>query len=132
MKNISNIFNCKPMDEMETHIFLRSKSYAQFFTMATLIIWVLYDIIHAAMSYDYKSNILPCLIILGSYCIESISRQILTKHATQDDEEYVKEQKDKRPEQLLTTTLLLVLVAAIAVFAAAILRYVFFVAGVLK
>ena len=47
-------------------------------------------------------------------------------------EEYVKEQKDKRPEQLLTTTLLLVLVAAIAVFAAAILRYVFFVAGVLK
>ncbi|MBQ7918562.1 MAG: hypothetical protein IJ324_01290 [Lachnospiraceae bacterium] len=132
MGKFLKILSCKPMDEMETHISLRSKSYAQLFTMAALIIWVLYDLIQAAMSYDYEGNFLPWLIILGSICIEDISKHILTKRATADDEEYVAEQKAKRPEQLIAGIVLIVLTAAVSVFLASAFRYLFFQAGILK
>ena len=132
MRKFLKIFGLLPMDEMEMHISLRSKSYAQLFTMAALFIWMIYDLIQAAMSYDYEGNILPWLIILGSLCIEDISKRSLTKRATADDEEYVAEQKAKRPEQLVIGIVLIVLTAAIAVVLAGALRYFFFQAGTLK
>ncbi len=132
MGKFLKIFGLQTADEMEMQITLRAKSHAQLFTMATLIIWVLYDIFQAAMRYDYEGNTLPPLIILGSICIEDISRRILTKRATADDEEYVAEQKAKRPAQLVTEIVLIFLVVAIAIFFAGAFRYLFFRAGVLK
>lgn len=132
MRKIYHMFCNKPMDEMETQISLQSKSYAQFFTMAILTIWVLYDLIRSAMSYDYKGSLLPCFIILGSYGIEGISKHFLTKQVTSDDEEYVREQKAKQPEQLTIGIAGLVLTIIVAVTIAALLRYIFFLTGVLK
>lgn len=132
MRKFFKIFNVQPIDEMEMQISLKSKRYAQFFTMTSLMLWVIYDLIQAAMSYDYEGNTLVPLIILGSICIEDISKRILTKRATADDEEYVAEQKAKRPAQLAGEITLLVLIAAVGVFLAGALRYTFFRAGILK
>ena len=132
MRNFLKTFGVSPIDEMEMHISLKAKSYAQLFTMAALIIWVIYDIIQAAMNYEYQGNTLPPLIILGSICIEDISKRLLTKRATSDDEEYVAEQKAKRPAQLAGELSLIILIAAVAVFLTGILRYIFFRAGILK
>lgn len=120
------------MDEMEMHISLRSKSYAQLFTQTALLIWVIIDLIQAAASYDYQGNILPWLLFLGSICVEDISRRILTGRATADDEEYVAEQKAKRPGQLTLGIVIIVLAAVVAVLLAGILRYTLFQAGVLQ
>ncbi len=132
MKRLMKALGFQPMDEMEMHISLRSKSYAQLFTQTALLAWVIIDLIQAAASYDYQGNILPWLLFLGSICVEDISRRILTGRATADDEEYVAEQKAKRPGRLALGIVIIVLAAVVAVLLAGVLRYTLFQAGILQ
>lgn len=119
-------------DEMEMLISLKSKSYAWLFTMTVLFIWVVIEILRAAMNYDYQGSMIPWLLFVGSLLIEDFSKGIMKKNATCDDEDYVAEEKAKRPRQTVISIVLFIITAGIAVFIAGALRYIFFQAGVLK
>lgn len=119
-------------DEMEMQISLKSKSYAWLFTMTALFIWVVIELLQAAMNYDYQGSMLPWLLFLGSLLTEDFSKRIMKKQATCDDEDYVAEEKAKRPRQTAISIVLVIVSACVAVFLAAALRYIFFQAGVLK
>lgn len=132
MKKLFKSLGLHHEDEMEMQISLKSKSYAWLFTMTALFIWVVVEILQAAMNYDYQGSMLPWLLFLGSLLVEDSSRRTLKKRATCDDEDYVAEEKAKRPRQAAISIVLVIVCACVAVFLAAALRYIFFRAGVLK
>ncbi len=113
------------MGEMETHISLTAKSYAQIFTISALSVWVIYDLIQAAIHNNSDGNILPWLILVGTFCTEDIAKRIMTKEATQDDEEYRAEQQADRPRRIILGVVVVIASAVAAVFIASALHYAF-------
>lgn len=132
MKKLFSRLGFRKMDEMELAITLKSKNYAQLFTMTALAAWIIYDIIMSAADYDYQVNPLPLLILLISLAIESWSRIILNHRATAGDEEYEATKKRRMALGLIETIAAVVLIGVAAILIAAALRWGFFKAGVLS
>lgn len=113
MKHLFSKFSFHKMDEMEIEITLKAKSYAQLFTMLSLFLWAVYEIIRTVLQEDYQGTWIPWMILLISLCIESLSKQILQNSAIADDDEY--ETTRKQQLSVFRITRILMAMAALLV-----------------
>ena len=97
----------KKLDEMERNLQLRSEEWGYKTVLLALCIWTVFNI-YQAVENGTELNMLPCLILCLSVCVQGFTQIVMKRNMIAGDED------DKEPNRLLQTVVAgIVLVAVI-------------------
>ena len=86
MRKLFNRLSFHKPDEMERHIIFKAQRNSYFFLILALLIWSFYES-YKVYAYHTTLNLLPCMLLIMSLVIQSLSQLIMTRNAVKDDED---------------------------------------------
>jgi hypothetical protein len=95
----------KKMDEMDRSIQLRSEEWGYKTVLLALCVWTMVNMYQALVN-GAKLEMLPCLILCLTICVQGFSQAVIKQKMIAGDEEY------REPNKLVQT-----IIAAIAIVA---------------
>ena len=85
MKRFLKRLGFHSLDEMEQAILFRAQRNAYIFLVISVLVWSLYES-YKVYVYHNRLNLFPCLLLVMTMAIQSLSQFIITRNAVKDDE----------------------------------------------
>ena len=96
----------KKMDEMDRDIQLRAEEWGYKTVLLALCAWTILNV-YQSLTNHIKLDMLPCLILCLTICVQTLSQMIMKRKMVAGDEEY------KEPNKLLYAIVAAIVIAAI-------------------
>lgn len=96
----------KKMDEMDRDIQLRAEEWGYKTVLLALCSWTILNV-YQSLTNHIKLDMLPCLILCLTICVQTLSQMIMKRKMVAGDEEY------KEPNKLLYAIVAAIVIAAI-------------------
>lgn len=96
----------KKMDEMDRDIQLRAEEWGYKTVLLALCAWTILNV-YQSLTNHIKLDMLPCLILCLTICVQTLSQMIMKRKMVAGDEEY------KEPNKLLYAIVAAIVIVAI-------------------
>ena len=96
----------KKMDEMDRNIQLRSEEWGYKTILLALCVWTVFNI-YRAITNGTKLDMLPCLILCLTMCVQWLSRAAMKRKMIAGDEEY------KEPNRLVQAIIAAIVIVVV-------------------
>ena len=103
----------KKIDEMNRNIQLRSEEWGYKTVLLALCAWVLYDVYQALVNRA-ELEMLPCLILCLSVCVQGFSQIAMKRNMIAGDDEY--KEPNKLAQAIIATVVIAAAVLSIGVY----------------
>ena len=103
----------KTMDEMDRNIQMRSEVWGYKAALLSLCIWTLFNMYQTIVN-GMKLEMLPCIILCLSLCIQYFSQIALKRKMIAGDEEY--KEPNKFAQAIITSIIIVVVVLSVGTY----------------
>lgn len=103
----------KKMDEMDRNIQLRSEEWGYKAVLIALCVWTLFNMYQSLVN-SAKFEMLPCLILCLSICVQGVSKLAMKRKMIADDEEY--KEPNKLVQAIIAAIVIIVVILSVGVY----------------
>ncbi|QUC02895.1 hypothetical protein [Atopobium sp. oral taxon 416] len=103
----------KKMDEMDKNIQLRSEERGYKAALIALCTWTLFNMYQSLVN-GAKFEILPCLILCLSMCVQGFSQLAMRRKMIAGDEEY--KEPNKLAQAIIAVIVIIVVILSVGVY----------------
>ena len=103
----------KKMDEMDRNIQLRSEEWGYKVVLSALCAWTLFNMYQALVN-GTKFEMLPCLILCGSLCVQWFSGIAMKRKMIAGDEEY--KEPNRLVQAIITVIAIIVVILSVGAY----------------
>lgn len=107
MKQLFEKMGFQKMDEMEKEIALKSQRNALTYVIVVLFIWSTYEL-YCSITQQVDFNKLPCILLITTAWVQTISQLLLKRRAVMGDSEYKFVNKNTVITFAIATTLIII------------------------